>query len=135
MSKLLKLLLIMVLAALLAGSVSAGKPRKLPASAYIKSAKIHILSGNTERYEQAVAMLDSLFMYYGPNAEGLYWMVDYQTCTGCQACIGACPFDAMLYDPTADRVIKCDTCDGNPTCADICPTGALRWGNAEEERR
>jgi Fe-S-cluster-containing hydrogenase component 2 len=69
------------------------------------------------------------------DPEGLYWMVDYQTCTGCQACIGACPFDAMLYDPTADRVIKCDTCDGNPTCADICPTGALRWGNAEEERR
>ncbi len=51
-----------------------GKPRKLPASAYIKSAKIEILSGKQERYDYAIAMLDSLFLYYGPHAEGLYLM-------------------------------------------------------------
>ncbi len=48
--------------------------RKLPVSAYLKTAKIEILSGEQERYEYAVAMLDSLFMYYGPHAEGLYLM-------------------------------------------------------------
>ncbi len=55
--------------------------RKLPADAYLKSAKIDILSGNLERYEGAIAMLDSLFMYYGPHAEGYHlmsqMMVDY----------------------------------------------------------
>lgn len=52
----------------------AQKARKLPEGAYIKTAKIEILSGNQERYKTAVAMLDSLFMYYGPHAEGLYLM-------------------------------------------------------------
>lgn len=62
-------------------AVQAKKPRKLPADAYIKSAKIAIISGKIERYPEAIAMLDSLFMHYGPHAEGLYWMgqinVDY----------------------------------------------------------
>jgi len=57
-----------------------GRP-KLPVSAYLKTAKIEILSGKPERYEYAVAMLDSLFMHYGPHAGGLYLMgqimVDY----------------------------------------------------------
>jgi len=48
--------------------------RKLPISAYLKTAKIEILSGELERYEYAIAMLDSLFMHYGPHAEGLYLM-------------------------------------------------------------
>jgi tetratricopeptide (TPR) repeat protein len=48
--------------------------RKLPVSAYLKTAKIEILSGEPERYEYAIAMLDSLFMHYGPHAEGLYLM-------------------------------------------------------------
>lgn len=69
-----------VLGIVFAGSVAA-KQRKLPSGAYIKTAKIHILSGDPERYEQAIAMLDSLFMNYGPHAEGLFWMsqiyVDY----------------------------------------------------------
>ncbi|MFZ5980803.1 MAG: tetratricopeptide repeat protein [Candidatus Zixiibacteriota bacterium] len=69
-----------VLGLVFAGSVAA-KQRKLPAGAYIKTAKIHILSGEQERYEQAILMLDSLFLNYGPHAEGLFWMsqiyVDY----------------------------------------------------------
>ena len=71
----------LVLVGLLAVSAEASKPRKLPANAYIKSAKIEILSGDIERYPAAIAMLDSLFMYYGPHSEGLHLMaaiyVDY----------------------------------------------------------
>ena len=55
--------------------------RKLPVGAYIKSAKIEILSGEIERYQNAIILLDSLFIHYGPHAEGIYWMgqieVDY----------------------------------------------------------
>jgi len=69
-------------AALVAGSASGWqKARKLPVDAYIKSAKIAIISGDLDRYPEAIAMLDSLFMNYGPHAEGLHWMgqimVDY----------------------------------------------------------
>jgi tetratricopeptide (TPR) repeat protein len=65
----------LVLSALLltlAVSVAA-KDRKLQPDTYIRSAKIEILSGEEVRIQTAIAMLDSLFMYYGPHAEGLYW--------------------------------------------------------------
>ena len=55
-------------------AVEGKKPRKLPVDAYIKSAKIAIISGDIERYPEAIAMLDSLFMHYGPHAEALHLM-------------------------------------------------------------
>ncbi len=74
MKKLFWSLLVLGLLVLMVGPATAKEPRKLPASAYIKSAKIHILSGDPVRYLEAAAMLDSLFMHYGPYAEGLFWM-------------------------------------------------------------
>jgi len=69
-------ILIFALAGTLIGGMAwpEKKERKLPVGAYIKSAKIDILSGEFERYQTAIAMLDSLFMYYGPHAEALYLM-------------------------------------------------------------
>jgi tetratricopeptide (TPR) repeat protein len=77
-----KYCLALVLALCLAGIVMAqGKARKLPESAYIKSARIAIGYGETgtlDQFTAANAMLDSLFMYYGPVAEGLYLKVVIQ---------------------------------------------------------
>jgi tetratricopeptide (TPR) repeat protein len=68
-------ILIAALTALVAGNMAWGQQvRKLPVGAYIKSAKIEILSGDIERYQTAIALLDSLFMHYGPHAEGLSLM-------------------------------------------------------------
>jgi len=76
-----KLLIISLCIFLLAGVAFAKKAKKLPVGAYIKSAKIEILSGDFERYEVAIALLDSLFLNYGPHAEGIHLMgqimVDY----------------------------------------------------------
>ncbi len=72
MKRSLTVLLTLTLAVLVALPALASRPRKLPVGAYIKSAKIDILSGDPERYEEAAAMLDSLFMHYGPHAEALY---------------------------------------------------------------
>lgn len=66
--------LILLLVAGLLVSVGQAEARKLPDGAYIKSAKIHILSGEMERYKEAEFMLDSLFINYGPHAEGLFLM-------------------------------------------------------------
>lgn len=67
------LLLLLVLAA---GGVLANKGRKLPADAYIKTAKIEVIEakGDTNRINTAIAMLDSLIMHYGPRPEAYYWM-------------------------------------------------------------
>jgi len=54
------------------------KRRKLQPGAAISSAKIELLSGEEERINTAIALLDSLFMNWGPHAEGLYWMAQIQ---------------------------------------------------------
>ncbi|RKX20554.1 MAG: hypothetical protein DRP35_05860 [Candidatus Zixiibacteriota bacterium] len=77
-----RIALILVLTIFMAGSVLGGrKHRKLPIGAYIKTAKIEILSGEFKRYENAISYLDSLFLNYGHHAEGLSLMssiyVDY----------------------------------------------------------
>lgn len=82
MKLLSKIALVLVLTIFMAGSALAGKKaRKLPVGAYIKAAKIEILSGELKRYNNAISYLDSLFLNYGPHAEGLSLMssiyVDY----------------------------------------------------------
>ena len=78
----IKTILLVFALVIFTGSLAlAKKPRKLPLGAYVKSAKIEILSGDFKRYKTAEALLDSLFMYYGPHAEALHLigqiMVDY----------------------------------------------------------
>jgi tetratricopeptide (TPR) repeat protein len=68
----LSTMILIALLMTLAVSVAA-KDRKLQPDTYIRSAKIEILSGEEVRILTAIAMLDSLFLYYGPHAEGLYW--------------------------------------------------------------
>lgn len=63
----------------------------------------------------------------GEGRDGSYWDVDYELCVGCNACLSACPFGAMLYDPVGEKVVKCHTCRGEPACTAACPTGALTW--------
>ena len=60
--------------------------------------------------------------------EGLQiWRVDYELCIGCRECVSACRFSSMFFDPNGDKVIKCEQCSGSgePSCVDVCPTGAL----------
>jgi carbon-monoxide dehydrogenase iron sulfur subunit len=52
-------------------------------------------------------------------------VVDEKKCTGCMACIGACPFGIMAYDPEKKRAIKCDLCEGKPACVQYCPSHVL----------
>lgn len=59
--------------------------------------------------------------------DGSYWLIDYERCTGCRECESACPVGAIFYVADGERVIKCDTCGGDPLCARVCPTGALTW--------
>jgi Fe-S-cluster-containing hydrogenase component 2 len=48
-------------------------------------------------------------------------------CIGSKACVYSCPFGAMYSWDDAQTALKCDLCDGNPTCAAFCPTEALTW--------
>jgi anaerobic carbon-monoxide dehydrogenase iron sulfur subunit len=46
--------------------------------------------------------------------------VDPELCTGCEACVSACPFNAMLFNPKNQRPFTCDLCRGNPECVKVC---------------
>ncbi|MFP5513840.1 MAG: 4Fe-4S dicluster domain-containing protein, partial [Alphaproteobacteria bacterium] len=46
---------------------------------------------------------------------------------GCKMCVQACPFGCASWDFQSLQILKCDTCDGAPSCAAICPTHALEW--------
>jgi len=47
-----------------------------------------------------------------------------------RVCVAVCPFGAMGIDPVARKVIKCDLCDGDPTCVKFCETKALQYVDA-----
>ncbi|MDD2218121.1 MAG: 4Fe-4S dicluster domain-containing protein [Parabacteroides sp.] len=60
-------------------------------------------------------------------------VVDDERCIGCMACLSGCPIRAIYWDPTKRKVIKCDLCAGDPTCAKYCAHGALKVFYGEED--
>lgn len=52
-------------------------------------------------------------------------VVDSDLCIGCKGCVFACPFGACFIDPESDKAIRCDQCEGEPACVEMCPESAL----------
>ena len=75
------------------------------------------------------------------ESDGLVW-VDEKICTGCQACLEACPYGVPQFD--LDGIMqKCDLCtdqagkEYGPPCVATCPGGALslKVVEADEKKR
>ena len=58
---------------------------------------------------------------------------DRKVCIGCRMCVLACPFGGTGVDPWDGAVIRCDLCQGEPICAEVCPYGAIVY--LEEDRQ
>ncbi len=64
--------------------------------------------------------------------------VDKELCIGCKACIIACPYGAITFDPTSQRVVKCDYCKDRvdegllPSCVSKCTTNCIYFFNTKE---
>jgi Fe-S-cluster-containing hydrogenase component 2 len=55
-------------------------------------------------------------------------IVDGDLCVGCQMCVVACPFGAVVLDRDRRKAIKCDLCGGaEPWCVRFCEPGALAY--------
>ena len=57
-------------------------------------------------------------------------VVDDAKCVGCKVCTIACPYGTINFNSDTGKVVKCDLCDGDPQCAEACPTGAIVYGVA-----
>ena len=51
--------------------------------------------------------------------------VDEEKCIGCGTCAKKCPWEMIKIDPDTQKAVKCDLCEGNPMCAEWCPTDAI----------
>jgi anaerobic carbon-monoxide dehydrogenase iron sulfur subunit len=53
-------------------------------------------------------------------------VVDPEVCSGCRACVEACPQGTMFFDEELSLALKCDLCGGDPECVKNCPMEAIR---------
>ena len=64
-------------------------------------------------------------------------LVHEERCTGCKACIAACPYDARFLMPEG-HVSKCTFCvhrvaEGlDPACVSVCPTRCMHFGDLND---
>jgi len=64
-----------------------------------------------------------------------------ENCIGCKYCTWACPYDAPKYVNAKGVIEKCTLCTSRlekelkPACANLCPTGALDFGEMSPEQQ
>jgi len=74
--------------------------------------------------------------HYGPGGTVQIYS---PKCSGCKACMAACPYDARHVDPRTKTVDKCSFCMHRleaglttTSCVEICPTRSIVFGDMND---
>jgi Fe-S-cluster-containing dehydrogenase component len=65
-------------------------------------------------------------------------LLDEETCDGCQNCLEACPYDAIIFNEAAEKAEKCNLCSHRtekglePFCVICCEGQALHFGDLND---
>ncbi|BAF58790.1 MAG: 4Fe-4S dicluster domain-containing protein [Pelotomaculum sp.] len=59
-------------------------------------------------------------------------VINEALCSGCRACLTACPHGQVGFHPEKRVAFKCDLCGGDPNCARQCPTGAIKYSGVDQ---
>jgi Fe-S-cluster-containing dehydrogenase component len=65
-------------------------------------------------------------------------MLDESSCDGCQNCLDACPYDALIFNAETDKAEKCNLCSHRiekglePFCVICCEGQALHFGDLND---
>ena len=68
-----------------------------------------------------------------PTTEAM--VVDRELCTSCGLCVEECPIAVIFLDRYEEKAMKCDLCQGQPACVDVCEPEALRFEEREWPER
>ena len=75
------------------------------------------------------------------RADGIV-VLDGERCTGCQSCLDACPYQAIVFDEGADIALKCNLCHHRvdrgliPACADnVCLAHCIHFNETDAPAR
>jgi Fe-S-cluster-containing hydrogenase component 2 len=53
--------------------------------------------------------------------------ISEEKCNGCQECIDACPYGCIEFDDMVGIAVKCDLCNANPRCVEVCYPKAIEY--------
>jgi Fe-S-cluster-containing dehydrogenase component/DMSO reductase anchor subunit len=89
--------------------------------------------------EEALCMLNCPAQAYSRDYNTGAVIHHSEKCIGCKYCTWACPYDAPKYNDDSGLIEKCTFCNDRilngekPSCANLCPTGALDFGDKTEK--
>jgi anaerobic dimethyl sulfoxide reductase subunit B (iron-sulfur subunit) len=75
------------------------------------------------------------------KAENGIVLIEESLCRNCRACMLACPYGAIYFNPVRNTTTKCDFCQDSldlgmdPACVSACPNRALEFGEYAELKR
>ncbi len=104
----------------------------------IPKVKIHYVAKMCAHCADAPCMSTCPESAISKREDGLI-LIDPARCSGCKACMSACPYDVIYFNDKLSIAQKCTGCahlldNGfkQPRCTEACPTDAMVYGDAEE---